>query len=209
MEEAREVDTSLVGIKAAAAGEEAAGKVAKEPRVKVCCPSRAMVASNVSLEDSKVMATERRFPVAHSGSWRAHQESHFLGPMIPQPVSKKADPLMQLPPFQRLRKCLPWWQEHAPPFVLALIQKGMEPTFEGSGLKTREQKKYQKEVNLALQVMEEYILAKAAGRYPFRAQNIWSLGLSSKKFNPKETSKNRLISDCRWINQEKKTPVLS
>ena len=37
--------------------------------------------------------------------------------------------LSTLIPFQRLRHCLPWWQQHASKFVLDLIQKGVDPNF--------------------------------------------------------------------------------
>ena len=44
----------------------------------------------------------------------------------------------------------------------------MEPTFQGRQLQLREQKKDPKDITLALEVMEEYVQAKAAKEVPLR-----------------------------------------
>ena len=72
------------------------------------------------------------------------------------------DLLSHLPPFNRLRACLHWWEKHAPPFVLSLIKMGVEPNFQGKDLKPTSQKKDIEEIKLAEEVMKEYVEAKAA-----------------------------------------------
>ena len=67
-----------------------------------------------------------------------------------------------LAPFQRLQACLPWWQKHAPPFVIQLIQAGVEPFFKGDHLQFRQHKKSEQEIRLALEVMAEYVKVGAA-----------------------------------------------
>ncbi len=39
--------------------------------------------------------------------------------------------LSQLSSFQRLQHCLPWWQKHAPQFVMNLLLQGVETNFQG------------------------------------------------------------------------------
>ena len=64
------------------------------------------------------------------------------------------------------------------------------------------EKKDQQDVNLALQVMEEYIQAKAAKEVPFQGTKYFIPSFVIQKVEPTGKIKNRLISDCKWINQE-------
>ncbi len=84
------------------------------------------------------------------------------GEQPPADPSCSPGSLDTLAPFQRLQACLPWWQKHATPFVVKLIQEGVEPNFQGNHLHFKRQKKSAEEVQLALEVMSEYVQVGAA-----------------------------------------------
>ena len=80
--------------------------------------------------------------------------------------SQESDSLEDLAPLQRLKARFQWWKENAPAFLQHLILQGVELKFQGQHLKFREQKKSQEDINLALQVMQDYVEAKAAVQVP-------------------------------------------
>ena len=111
------------------------------------------------------------------------------------------DPLQHLAPFNRLRACLHWWEKHAPHFFLKLIQEGVEPTFQGHHFQCRVQKKDEKDIKLALEVMQEYVQAKAASEVSLEGTKYLVSWFVIQKLEPSGKVKNRLISDCRWISK--------
>ena len=110
-----------------------------------------------------------------------------------------------LAPFQRLQASLPWWQKHAPQFVLQLIQRGVEPNFQGQHLQLKHQTKSAQEVALAMEVMTEYVQVGAAKEVSLvGTQYLVPWFVITKKEGVRV--KHRLISDCREINQSLSPP---
>ena len=111
-----------------------------------------------------------------------------------------ANPLANVAQPNRLRACLPWWQKHAPQFVINLICKGVEPHFQGEHLNFRQQKKSEADIKLAMEVMEEYVKLGAAKEVDLENSKYlvpWFVITKTEG----DKIKNRLISDCREINQ--------
>ena len=78
----------------------------------------------------------------------------------------------------------------------------MEPTSQERHLHLREQKKDPKDINLALEIMTEYVQAKAGKEVPLQGTKYWVPWFVIPKVEPNGYIKNCLISDCRWLNQE-------
>lgn len=177
-----------------AAGRAAAGReqkdLAREP--KVWCPVQVATEAD---RQSQAMKATRTMAVS-----KTVMATKMVQVLAPSPWMG-SDPLAHLAPFQRLRVCLPWWQKHAPQFVLNLIREGVEPQFQGTHLHLRPQKKDNREVELALEVMQEYVEAKAAKEVPFQGTRYLVPWFVIQKVEPDGKIKNRLISDCRQINQ--------
>jgi hypothetical protein len=107
-----------------------------------------------------------------------------------------------VPLWQRLRDSLPWWEMHAPPFVVGLIRQGVGsdktlPNF----LSQRRQQKADQEISLANQMMLEYKESGAVREVtdPENTRHLVPWFVLTKM----EVSgvKHRLIADCRELNQ--------
>jgi hypothetical protein len=111
-----------------------------------------------------------------------------------------------LAPFQRLRECLGWWSQHAPPRILKLICQGVEPQFQGDHLHLHEQRKSPEEIALASKVMADYVEAKATREVPPSETTYLVPWFVIRKAEPQGGEKLRLISDCREINKGLEAP---
>jgi hypothetical protein len=121
--------------------------------------------------------------------------------METQQVESNPDLLSSLPPFQRLRMCISWWEKYAPQFVLNLISKGVEPMFPKINLPRKEQKKSKEENELATKVMMEYVEAKAAREIQMAGTKYLVPWFVIRKMEANGKEKLRLISDCREVNK--------
>jgi hypothetical protein len=176
-------------IKEAAALDQAAMAGEQEARArapKVCHPNRAMVAEMGMKPTGQAMTA----PMMTPALWLEQSTMH----------------LNSLSPFLRLRSCLQWWQANAPPFVLSLITQGVEPHFQGQGLRLRHQKKTDSEVSLALEVMNDYVQVGAAQEVAREGTLYLVPWFVIQKVEANGKIKNRLISDCREINRKLNPP---
>ena len=123
---------------------------AREKDSKVCVAMKAQ--SEAMKATSEAMKATESVDMSATGARKAlsMMETSLLLASVP-------DHLKSLSPFLRLRQCLGWWRLHAPPFVLQLIKQGVEPKFQGKGLKLRHQQKSVSETVLALEVMKDYV----------------------------------------------------
>jgi len=110
-------------------------------------------------------------------------------------------PLSSLAPFDRLRKCMGWWEKYAPQFVLNLISFGVEKRFPKIELPLVDQQKSREEKDLAMRVMSEYVEAKAAKEIPMAGTKYLVLWFVIRKMEANGKEKLRLISDCREIDK--------
>ena len=154
------------------------GKADVGEKAKVCSfPVQAKVASSRVMETvDSVMETTVK--LANPGMMSS-----------PEPL----DPLKHLPPFERLRACLSWWETHAPSFVLKLIRQGVEPTYQPWGMKFLVQEKSQEDINLATEVMAGYVEAQAAKKVAPRDSVYLVPWFVIQKTEPGAKVKNRLL----------------
>ena len=115
-----------------------------------------------------------------------------------QPVAAQ---LCQLPPFQRLRQRILWWKRHAPSHISQLILQGVQHSWDLSPvLSCQYQKKSPQDLQKVSHILAQY---QAAGAIkPVSAQGTKHLipwFVISKQEN--DHIKDRLITDCREINQ--------
>ena len=105
-----------------------------------------------------------------------------------------------IPYFLRLRQALPWWELHGSPQAVELIRWGVPaPAWIPNHLSHGGQAKSPEEVQLALQVLGEYLEVKAVRVVPpSTAHHLvpWFI-VTKKEFN---SEKHRLIADCREVN---------
>ena len=162
------------------------------------CPSRALDLAKVdTLVDTKVGEDVEKVCFPPTSPVKMTLEGTAK---VAPTQAKVADPLAKMAQPKRLQACLPWWEKNAPPFVVQLITKGVEPHFQGQHLVLRHQKKNDTDIKLALEVMEEYVRVGAAQEVPpGKSSYLVPWFVISKTEGEKK--KHRLISDCREINQ--------
>ena len=188
-------DFNQAGVQAAAGSlAKARGKDSK-----VCLAMKAQ--SEAMKAESKAMKATESVEVSATGAMEAQ-------PMMKPSLLLESlpDHLKSLSPFQRLRQCLGWWRLHAPHFILQLINQGVEPNFQGKGLKLRHQEKSASETSLALEVMKDYVEVGAAKEVEMEGKKYLVPWFVIKKVESTGKLKNRLISDCREINRELNPP---
>jgi hypothetical protein len=125
---------------------------------------------------------------------------------LPQPVSLLDPPSEQrwkgIPLWERLQRNLPWWENHAPHFVVNLIKQGVTTDHPlPPVMSRRQQSKTPQEINLATTILEDYLASGAVRRVqdPENTRHLVPWFVLSK---PEQGGvKNRLIADCRELNQ--------
>lgn len=116
-------------------------------------------------------------------------------------IAQRELEFQDLPLFQRLRRCLPWWRKWASPQVLSLVQTGIRPNWSSPPtLSLKRPFHCPQDLQAVQEILADYQCSGAVRRVSGEnTHHLIPWFILSKSEG--DTVKRRLISDCRELNQ--------